>query len=78
MQRQESYSFLHLRNKTGRTLKTLEEELARRGYSTILSVSKRGLKPSKADFADVLSEIEKAVERVKTHRRIDPRRMIAR
>jgi flavodoxin len=50
----------------GRTLKTLEEELARRGYSTILSVSKRGLKPNKADFADVLSEIEKAVERLKS------------
>ncbi len=50
----------------GGTLKVLEKELARKGYSTILRVSKRGLKPSKADFADILAEIAKAVEESKT------------
>jgi hypothetical protein len=39
----------------------LEKELAKKGYVTVLSVSKRGLKPSKADFSDVLDEIDKAV-----------------
>jgi flavodoxin len=50
----------------GGTLKVLEKELAKKGYATILSVSKRGLKPSKADFADVLDKIDKAVEESKT------------
>jgi flavodoxin len=52
--------------KQGGTLKVLEKELAQKGYVTILSVSKRGLKPSKADFSDVLDEINKAVEEAKT------------
>jgi flavodoxin len=46
----------------GSTFKILEKELAKKGYSTILSVSKKGLKPSKADFADVLDEIARAIE----------------
>jgi hypothetical protein len=50
----------------GGTLNVLEKELAEKGYVTILSVSKRGLKPSKADFSDVLAEITKAVEESKT------------
>jgi len=48
--------------KQGGTLKVLEKELATKGYINILNVSKRGLKPSKADFSDVLDEIDKAVE----------------
>jgi flavodoxin len=52
--------------KQGGTLKALERELAQKGCATILSVSKRGLKPCKADFADVLEEIQKALEESKT------------
>jgi len=47
--------------KKGGTLNVLEKELSKKGYATVLSVSKRGLKPSKADFSDVLDEIDKAV-----------------
>ena len=50
----------------GGTLNVLEKELAEKGYVTIVSVSKRGLKPNKADFSDVLAEITKAVEESKT------------
>ena len=52
--------------KQGGTLKVLEKELAQKGCATVLSVSKRGLKPSKADFADVLDEVNKALEESKT------------
>ncbi|MCW4046514.1 MAG: hypothetical protein NWE99_02995 [Candidatus Bathyarchaeota archaeon] len=46
----------------GGALKALAEELFKKGYVTILSVSKRGVKPNKADFADCLDEISKAVK----------------
>jgi len=46
----------------GSTFKILEKELATKGYRTILSVSKKGVKPSKADFAEVLDEIARTVE----------------
>ena len=46
----------------GGTLKILEKELIQKGYTTILKVSKRGLKPSKADFSDVLDEIDKVLK----------------
>ena len=46
----------------GSTFKILEQELSKKGYKNLLSVSKRGVKPSKADFADALSEISKYVE----------------
>jgi flavodoxin len=52
--------------KQGGTLKVLEKELAQKGCVTILSVSKRGLKPGKADFANVLDEINMALEESKT------------
>jgi flavodoxin len=52
--------------KQGGTLKVLEKELAQKGCATILSVSKRGLKPGKADFANILDEISKALEESKT------------
>ena len=44
-------------------LKVLEKELAAKGYVTILGVGKRGVKPSKADFQDVLAEVSRAVEK---------------
>ena len=48
----------------GSTFKTLEKELDKKGYKTILSVAKRGMKPDKpADFSDVLKEINKALEK---------------
>ena len=49
--------------KKGETLNVLEKELTPKGYVTILSVSKRGFRPSKADFSDVLDEITKAVDK---------------
>ena len=51
--------------KQGGTLKILEKELTQKGYINILNVSKRGLKPSKADFKEVIDEINKAVENSK-------------
>jgi flavodoxin len=51
--------------KQGGTLKILEKELVIKGYTNILSVSKRGLKPSKADFTEVLTAIGKAVAELK-------------
>ena len=48
----------------GSTFKVLEKELANKGYDTILSVSKKGMKPNKpADFSDVLDEIKKALKK---------------
>ena len=47
----------------GGTLKVLEKELTQKGYSTILCVSKRGLKLSKADFSDVLQKINRVLEK---------------
>jgi flavodoxin len=46
----------------GGALKALSEELSKKGCVTILSVSKRGVKPNKADFADCLDEISKVVK----------------
>jgi flavodoxin len=48
--------------KQGGTLKVLEKEITSKGYINILNVSKRGLKPSKADFTEILDEIRKATE----------------
>ncbi len=45
----------------GGTLSILEKELTSKGYTNILSVSKRGLKPGKADFAEVLEAVRKAI-----------------
>jgi hypothetical protein len=46
----------------GTVLKGLGKELAAKGYVTILGVGKRGVKPNKADFKDVLAEVSRAVE----------------
>jgi flavodoxin len=47
----------------GGTLKAMEKALAEKGYTTILGVGKRGVKPNKADFKDALGEITKALEK---------------
>jgi len=52
--------------KQGGTLKILEKELATKGYTNVLSISKRGLKPSKADFTEVLTAIGKAIAELKS------------
>jgi flavodoxin len=46
-----------------RTLKAMEKELSKKGYTTILSISKKGMKPEKeADFSEALREIKKTLE----------------
>jgi len=47
----------------GSALKVLAEKLGVKGYRTILSVGKRGVKPDKADFKDVLDKIVVAVKK---------------
>lgn len=48
----------------GSTFKILEKELASKGYDTILSVSKKGIKPDQpADFSDSIDEIKKVLEK---------------
>ena len=48
----------------GNTLKILEKELAAKGYETVLSVGKKGMKPDKeADFSEVLGEVKKVLEK---------------
>ena len=45
-----------------RTMKAMEKKLETKGYTTILKVSKKGMKPDNAaDFSKVLNEIEKAI-----------------
>jgi flavodoxin len=43
----------------GSALKQMSQQLEKRGYKTILSIGKRGVKPSKTDFKDVLDQISK-------------------
>jgi hypothetical protein len=45
----------------GSTLKILEKELAKKGYETILSVSKRGFKMDKTDFSDILAKVKEVL-----------------
>jgi len=48
----------------GSTFKILEKELSSKGYDTILSVSKKGVKPDKpADFSDSLNKIKQVLEK---------------
>ena len=48
----------------GSTFKILEKELSNKGYDTILSVSKKGMKPDQpADFSESLNKIQKALEK---------------
>ncbi len=48
----------------GNTLKNLEQELSKKGYMTLLAVSKRGVKPNKNDFEDALSEVATCIKQV--------------
>jgi flavodoxin len=50
----------------GGTLTILEKELKEKGYVNLLNVSKRGLKPDKTDFADVLDKIKQAIAKANT------------
>lgn len=46
----------------GGTLKALEKELTKKGYSNLLGVSERVLRKSKTDFSKILAEIKQAAE----------------
>jgi flavodoxin len=47
-----------------RTMRALEKELEGKGYITILSVSKKGMKPDQpADFSEALNEVKKVLEK---------------
>ena len=47
----------------GRTLKNMEQKLSAKGYETLLSVSKIGMKSDAiADFSDALAEVKKVLE----------------
>ena len=48
-----------------RTMKAMEKELSAKGYQTILSVSKKGMKPDKeADFKDIIAEVKAAIAKL--------------
>ena len=55
---------LHLRYKTRRNHKSLGEGTYQKGYSSILCVSKRGLKLSKADISDVFAEDKEDIGKI--------------
>lgn len=44
-------------------LKNMQSELAKKGYVTVLELSKRVLRQSKADFSDCLAEISKVLKK---------------
>jgi flavodoxin len=45
-----------------RTMNAMEKELKRKGYQTILKVSKKGMKPGKeVDFTEIISEVKKTL-----------------
>jgi flavodoxin len=45
----------------GRALKILEKELTTKGYRNLLNVAKRGIKPNKADFNEILEKLSKII-----------------
>jgi flavodoxin len=48
-----------------RTMKTIEKQLASKGYETILKVSKKGMKPGEtADFSKLLAEVKQALDKL--------------
>jgi len=48
----------------GRTIGVLKKELSRKGYETILDVSKKGVKPDQpSQFSDSINKIRKALEK---------------
>ncbi len=47
----------------GRTLNVLEQELSKKGFQTVLSVAKKGVKPGSTDFSDVQKQISEAASK---------------
>ena len=48
-----------------RTMNAMEKELKRKGYQTILKVSKKGMKSGKeADFSEIINEVKKKLGRI--------------
>jgi flavodoxin len=47
----------------GSTLKQMSQQLEKKGCEMILAVSKKGVKPSKTDFKDILDEISKILQK---------------
>jgi len=48
----------------GRTFGVLKKELTRKGYETIINVSKKGIKPDQpAEFLENISKIQKKLEK---------------
>jgi flavodoxin len=48
-----------------RTMKAMEKALSAKGYTTILSVSKKGMKPDQEpDFSEIISEVKKTLEKL--------------
>lgn len=49
-----------------RTMNSMEKELEKKGYETVLKVSKKGMKPDKeADFTETLDQIKKTLQNLK-------------
>jgi flavodoxin len=49
-----------------RTMNSMEKELKKKGYETLLKVSKKGMKPEKeADFTEIIDQIKKTVAHLK-------------
>jgi len=47
----------------GSTLKALEQELSKKGFQTVLSVAKKGVKAGETDFSDVQRQVAEAVSK---------------
>ncbi len=48
----------------GSTLKVLERELSKKGFQTVLSVAKKGVKQGETDFSDVQRQVSEAASKV--------------
>ena len=44
------------------TLKIMANKLAKKGYDTILSISKKGIKQNETDLSDILDQITKSIK----------------
>ena len=46
-----------------RTMNAMQKELKKKGYETVLKVSKKGMKPDKeADFTEILDQVKKTLQ----------------
>jgi flavodoxin len=49
-----------------RTMNAMEKELKKKGYKTVLKVSKKGMKPDKeVDFTEILNQVKKTIYNLK-------------